>query len=116
MFDQIQLAQGSIFMYAGLPVFSEWIIEEGYTRVYYRYIHYTILYYIHKYKQLSDTCNIHTQMHGFSVTLAVKCCHRSDSNCLSHFEGILTSRCFDALLLCIHCAIYVYLPYIYITV
>jgi hypothetical protein len=38
MIDQIQLAQGSIFMYAGLPVFSEWLIEEGYTRVYYRYI------------------------------------------------------------------------------
>lgn len=32
--DQIQLAQASLFMYAGLPVFSEWLIEEGYTKVY----------------------------------------------------------------------------------
>lgn len=36
IFDQIRLAQSSIFIYAGLPVFSEWLIEEGYTRVYYR--------------------------------------------------------------------------------
>eukprot|EP00953_Heterococcus_sp_UTEX-ZZ885_P037152 19106-Heterococcus_DN1.PRE.2 len=28
-FPNGKLAQGSIFMYAGLPVFSEWLIEEG---------------------------------------------------------------------------------------
>eukprot|EP00616_Rhizochromulina_sp_CCMP1243_P018734 CAMPEP_0118961958 /NCGR_PEP_ID=MMETSP1173-20130426/468_1 /TAXON_ID=1034831 /ORGANISM="Rhizochromulina marina cf, Strain CCMP1243" /LENGTH=322 /DNA_ID=CAMNT_0006910167 /DNA_START=22 /DNA_END=990 /DNA_ORIENTATION=+ len=32
--DQIQLAQLSMFVYAGLPVFSEWLIEEGYTLAY----------------------------------------------------------------------------------
>ena len=30
---QITLAQVSLFMYAALPVLSEWLIEEGYTKV-----------------------------------------------------------------------------------
>jgi hypothetical protein len=34
--DQVALAQSSLFVYAGLPVLSEWLIEEGYTRVYFR--------------------------------------------------------------------------------
>jgi hypothetical protein len=34
--DQMQLAQCSMFLYAGLPVLSEWFIEEGFTKV--RYI------------------------------------------------------------------------------
>lgn len=34
MWDQVALAQVSLFMYAALPVFSEWLIEEGYTKVY----------------------------------------------------------------------------------
>ncbi|CAM9110593.1 unnamed protein product [Phaeothamnion confervicola] len=33
--DQIQLAQASMFLYASLPVFAEWLIEEGYTKTYY---------------------------------------------------------------------------------
>ena len=32
--DQILLAQMSMFCYAGLPVFSEWLIETGKTKVY----------------------------------------------------------------------------------
>ncbi|KAG5179954.1 sterol C-5 desaturase [Tribonema minus] len=51
--DQIMLAQASLFMYAGLPVLSEWLIEEGYTRAYYsisevggwpQYVALTLLY------------------------------------------------------------------------
>lgn len=33
--DQIQLAQASMFLYAGLPVLSEWFIEKGWTQCYY---------------------------------------------------------------------------------
>lgn len=33
--DQIQLAQSSMFLYAALPVFSEWLIEKGWTLCYY---------------------------------------------------------------------------------
>lgn len=53
MLDQILLAQSSMILYAGLPVFSEWLIEEGYTRAYYSisdvggwkwYIALTVLY------------------------------------------------------------------------
>mmetsp|Transcript_8787 Transcript_8787/g.14242 ORF Transcript_8787/g.14242 Transcript_8787/m.14242 type:complete len:202 (-) Transcript_8787:564-1169(-) len=32
--DQIMLAQMSIFLYAGLPVLDEWLIESGYTKCY----------------------------------------------------------------------------------
>jgi Delta7-sterol 5-desaturase len=35
IFDQILLAQSSIFIYAGLPVISEFLIENNYTRVYF---------------------------------------------------------------------------------
>lgn len=51
--DQITLAQLSMFMYAALPVFSEWLIEEGYTLCYWSieeiggwptYLIYTTLY------------------------------------------------------------------------
>ena len=34
IFDQIQLAQMSMVMYAALPVFSSWLIETGWTRAY----------------------------------------------------------------------------------
>lgn len=34
-FDQILLAQSSLFVYAGLPVLSEFLIEGGYTRTYF---------------------------------------------------------------------------------
>ena len=52
--DQIMLAQSSLFVYVGLPVFSDYIIEEGYTKCYYNisdvggfvpYFVYTILYF-----------------------------------------------------------------------
>jgi sterol desaturase/sphingolipid hydroxylase (fatty acid hydroxylase superfamily) len=33
--DQMCLAQASLFMYAGLPILSEYIIEKGYTKVYF---------------------------------------------------------------------------------
>ena len=33
--DQMIVAQWSIFIYAGLPVFSEFLIESGYTKVYF---------------------------------------------------------------------------------
>ncbi|GMI08950.1 hypothetical protein TrLO_g4723 [Triparma laevis f. longispina] len=32
---QIKLAQSSLFLYVALPVFSDWLIEEGYTYCYY---------------------------------------------------------------------------------
>ena len=35
MWDQIRLAQASLFLYVFLPVFDEYLIEQGYTRVYY---------------------------------------------------------------------------------
>jgi len=35
--DQILLGQSSMIVYAALPVFSEWLIEEGYTRVYFNW-------------------------------------------------------------------------------
>uniref|UniRef100_A0A7S2X6M2 Fatty acid hydroxylase domain-containing protein n=1 Tax=Lotharella oceanica TaxID=641309 RepID=A0A7S2X6M2_9EUKA len=52
--DQIILAQMSLFLYAGLPVFDEFLIEYGYTRVYMSmsevggfipYLFYTIVYF-----------------------------------------------------------------------
>ena len=33
--DQIQLAQASMLLYAGLPVLSEWFIENGMTQCYF---------------------------------------------------------------------------------
>jgi Delta7-sterol 5-desaturase len=33
--DQVQLAQASMFLYAALPVFSEWLIESGWTLCYF---------------------------------------------------------------------------------
>jgi lathosterol oxidase len=33
--DQIMLAQASLFVYVGLPVFTDYVIEEGYTQAYY---------------------------------------------------------------------------------
>ena len=51
--DQIQLAQASMFLYAALPVLSEWFIEQGWTRCYYTieeiggwpyYLAFTLLY------------------------------------------------------------------------
>lgn len=35
IWDQIKLAQASLFLYTLLPVFDEWLIESGYTKVYY---------------------------------------------------------------------------------
>jgi lathosterol oxidase len=35
MWDQIKLAQSSLFLYVLLPVVDEYLIEQGYTRVYY---------------------------------------------------------------------------------
>jgi lathosterol oxidase len=35
MWDQIKLAQASLFLYVLLPVLDEYLIEQGYTRVYY---------------------------------------------------------------------------------
>lgn len=51
--DQMLLAQSSLFMYAGLPVFSEFLIEKKFTKVYFYldeiggwkfYVFYLILY------------------------------------------------------------------------
>lgn len=53
--DQIKLAQASLFLYVALPVFSDYLIEEQYTRCYYHvsdiggmvpYLLYTVLYFI----------------------------------------------------------------------
>ena len=35
IFDQMCLAQSAIFLYAGLPILSEYIIEKGYTKCYF---------------------------------------------------------------------------------
>jgi len=35
IFDQIKLAQASLFIYVFLPAISEYVIEEGYTKCYY---------------------------------------------------------------------------------
>ena len=35
IWDQIRLAQASLFIYVGLPVFAEFLIEQGFTQVYY---------------------------------------------------------------------------------
>eukprot|EP00586_Coscinodiscus_wailesii_P019547 CAMPEP_0172506190 /NCGR_PEP_ID=MMETSP1066-20121228/192546_1 /TAXON_ID=671091 /ORGANISM="Coscinodiscus wailesii, Strain CCMP2513" /LENGTH=386 /DNA_ID=CAMNT_0013283101 /DNA_START=92 /DNA_END=1252 /DNA_ORIENTATION=- len=35
IWNQIQLAQSSLFFYSALPVFSDYLIEEGYTKCYY---------------------------------------------------------------------------------
>ncbi len=35
IWDQIRLAQSSLLLYSSLPVFSDWLIEEGFTRTYY---------------------------------------------------------------------------------
>lgn len=54
IWNQIQLAQSSIFLYVLLPVVAEYIVEEGYTKCYYNisdiggwvpYISYTLLYF-----------------------------------------------------------------------
>jgi len=51
--DQVQLAQASMFLYAALPVFSEWLIESGWTLCYFdvaevggwpQYAAFTLLY------------------------------------------------------------------------
>ena len=51
--DQIQLAQGSMFLYAALPVLAEWFVEKGWTVCYYYiediggwsyYLAFTLLY------------------------------------------------------------------------
>jgi lathosterol oxidase len=52
--DQIQLAQASLFMYVGLPVLSDFLVEEGYTKCYYSwdeigglipYLFWTLIYF-----------------------------------------------------------------------
>ncbi len=53
IWDQVQLAQASMFLYAALPVLSEWFIENGWTQCYYYieevggwpfYLAFTLLY------------------------------------------------------------------------
>jgi len=35
IYDQMMLAQASVFLYAALPILSEWLVESGYTKVYF---------------------------------------------------------------------------------
>jgi hypothetical protein len=85
MIDQIQLAQGSIFMYAGLPVFSEWLIEEGYTRVYYRYIPayavYVYFFVIHTYTVTYLLQFVYRVVQKYNAIKLYKACSR---RCCSH--------------------------------
>ena len=54
MFDQIKLAQASLFVYSLLPTISEFVIEEGYNKCVYTiddiggfgsYLAYTMIYF-----------------------------------------------------------------------
>jgi len=55
IWDQICLAQASVFCYAALPVFSSWLVENGYTRAYFyvdeiggwsNYLAWTVAYFV----------------------------------------------------------------------
>ena len=84
--DQIVLAQSSLFLYVALPVFSDWLIESGYTASYYSigeiggwlpYLAYTLFYFclveigiywmhrtLHTNKWLYN--NVHARHHAYS--------------------------------------------------